>query len=189
MIQNLITDRDLILDIDKYDVILVGTTIYSMLTNGFQSKIASMFPIVDEINSGTPYGNINKYGRRLTVDTLTPIISLMYIAGYPHSKRVFLNEEALINCLSTANAEFKGKKVATTLVGTTKFDGNGDRDRVIKIIEDNTKNLDLYVYDYEQLDKRVEREMVIDKLREENYEEYLKIRKDMNAYYKMFYLA
>ena len=189
MIQNLIKDRDLILDVDKYDVILVGTTIYSMLTNGFQSKIASKFPIVDEINTGTPYGSTNKYGKRLTIDTITPIISLMYIAGYPHSKRVFLNEDALANCLSTANAEFKGKKVATTLVGTTRFDGNGDRDRVMKIIEDNTKNLDLYVYDYEQLDKRVERDMVVDKLREENYEEYLKIRKDMNAYYKMFYLA
>lgn len=189
MIQNLIEGRDLILDVENYDVILVGTSIYSMLTNGFQSKIASKFPIVDEINSGTPYGDTNKYGKRLTFDNIKPIISLMYIAGYPHSKRVFLNEDALINCLSTANAEFKGKKVATTLIGTTRFDGNGDRDRVMQIIEENTKNIDLYLYDYEQLDKRDERNMIIDKLREENYKEYLEVRKDINAYYKRFYLA
>jgi hypothetical protein len=185
----ILKDRDLILDVDNYDVILVGTTIYSMLTNGFQSKIASKFPIVDEINAKTPYGNTNKYGKRITVDTITPIISLMYIAGYPHSKRAFLNEEALINCLSTANAEFKGEKVATTLVGTTRFDGNGDRDRILEIIEENTKDLDLYVYDYEQLDKRVEREIIRKKLREEDYELYQKYKKDMTEYYKKFYLA
>jgi hypothetical protein len=164
MIQ-ILKDRDLILDVDKYDVILVGTSIYSMLTNGFQSKVASKFPDVDVANTLTKYGDSNKLGKRLTLYDLKPIISLMYICGYPHSKRVFLNEEALINCLSTANAEFKGRKVATTLVGTTRFDGNGDRDRVLEIIEENTKDLDLYVYDYEQLDKRVEREIIRKKLR------------------------
>ena len=34
-----IKDQDLIYDTEKYDVILVGTSIYCDLKNGFQSKM------------------------------------------------------------------------------------------------------------------------------------------------------
>lgn len=39
----------------------------------------------------------------------------------------------------------------TTIIGSTKFDGKGDKEKCLKIIEENTKDLDLYVYDYEQI--------------------------------------
>ncbi len=185
----IIKDRDPIWEVKDYDVVLVGTSIYSMLTNGFQSKIASMFPDLDKENMNTRYGDRNKLGRRLTANNITPIVSLMYICGYPHSKRVFIDYDALENCLATADAEFKGKKVMTTMLGTTRFDGNGDREKVLDIIEKNTKNINLFVYDYEQLDKRIERDTVINKLREEDYEKYLAIKKNINEYYKKFYLA
>ena len=135
---NIIKDKDPIWETEKYDVILVGTSIYCMLTNGFQSKIRFKYPHVDDANNKTPFGDKRKLGKRLTVEPIEdgqPIISLLYIANYPHSKRVFVDYEALENALATANAEFKGKKVMTTLLGESAFDGNGDREKLLKIIE------------------------------------------------------
>ena len=187
---NIIKDKDPIWDVKDYDVVLVGTNVYCMMTNGFQSKIASMFPDVNEANlMAGHYGDMRKLGKRLTMYDMTPTVSLLYICGYPHSKRQFVDYGALERCLATANAEFKGKRVMTTMLGTTRFDGNGDRDIVLRIIEENTRNLDLCVYDYEQLDKRAERKIVVNTLKEEDYEKYLSMRKNLNEYYKTFYLA
>lgn len=164
---NIIKDKDAIWETDKYDVVLVGTSIYCMLTNGFQSKIRFKYPHVDKANDKTPFGDQRKLGKRLTVEPIEegqPIVSLLYIARYPHSKRVFVDYDALENALATANAEFKGKKVMTTLLGETPFDGNGDREKLLKIIEENTKDLDLDVYDYKQLPRVRERGMIMSKL-------------------------
>ena len=162
---NIVKDKDLIWDTDKYDVILVGTSIYNLLTQGFQSKMAVKYPYILEPNNSTPYADKRKYGKRLTIQG-EPIISLMYICGYPHSKRDYLNYEALENCLATANGEFKGKKVATTILGTSPFDGNGNREKCLEIIEENTKNLNLTVYDFPQYNRRKEIAMVCRKWNE-----------------------
>lgn len=162
---NIVKDKDLIWDTDKYDVILVGTSIYNLLTQGFQSKLTMKYPYIVDANNSTPYADKRKYGKRLTIQG-TPIISLMYICGYPHSKRDYLNYEALENCLATANAEFKGKNVATTILGTSLFDGNGDRERCMKIIEENTDKLNLTVYDFPQYNRRKEIAMVCSKWNE-----------------------
>ena len=123
------------------------------------------YPYILDANNSTPYADKRKYGKRLTIQG-TPIISLMYICGYPHSKRDYLNYEALEHCLATANAEFKGKNVATTILGTSLFDGNGDRERCMKIIEDNTDKLNLTVYDFPQYNRRKEIAMVCSKWNE-----------------------
>lgn len=162
---NIVKDKDLIWDTDKYDVILVGTSIYNLLTQGFQSKLSMKYPYIVDANNSTPYADKRKYGKRLTIQG-TPIISLMYICGYPHSKRDYLNYEALEHCLATANAEFKGKNVATTILGTSLFDGNGDRERCMKIIEENTDKLNLTVYDFPQYNRRKEIAMVCSKWNE-----------------------
>lgn len=161
----IIKDQDLIWNTDKYDVILVGTSIYNLLTQGFQSKLRLKYPYIVEANNSTPYADKRKYGKRLTIQG-TPIISLMYICGYPHSKRDFLNYDALAHCLATANGEFKGMKVATTMLGTSLFDGNGDKEKCIQIIEENTKDLDLTVYDFPQFNRRQEIAMVCSKWNE-----------------------
>lgn len=164
---NIITGKDAIWETDKYDVVLVGTSIYCMLTNGFQSKIRFKYPYVDKENNKTPFGDKRKLGKRLTVDPIEegqPIISLLYICKYPHSKRVFVDYDALENALATTNAEFKGKKVMTTLLGESAFDGNGDREKLLKIIEENTKDLDLDVYDYKQLPRIREKGLIMSKL-------------------------
>lgn len=163
----IIEGKDLIWYTDDYDVILIGTSVYNMLTQGIQSKMVVKYPDMklEEANNATPYADMRKLGKRVTVEG-SPTVSLMYICGYPHSKRVFLSYEGLQKCLDSANTEFRGKKVATTLLGTSRFDGNGDRTKCLEIIEKSTKGLDLDVYDYEQLRKRDEIKSVYQKFNE-----------------------
>ena len=58
----IIKDIPLINDVFNYDVILVGTSINNALGNGFQRQIRINFPVVDEINKSTNYGDIRKLG-------------------------------------------------------------------------------------------------------------------------------
>lgn len=160
---NIIKDKDAIWETDKYDVILIGTSYYCMLTNGFQSKMRIKYPYIEKKNNETNYGDRRKLGTRITFYE-SPIISLLYICNYPHSKRVFIDYKALKQCLETANAEFKGKKVMTTLLGCSRFDGNGDKNTVLNIIKETCTDIDLDVYDYNQLPKRFETHMFYRKI-------------------------
>lgn len=156
MIKEIIKDKDLIWDTDKYDVILVGTSIYCMLTAGFQSKMRYKYDFIEPSNDETPYGDLRKLGKRLTLDKQTPIISLLYICHYPRGKKVYIDYDALEQCLKTANAEFAGKNVATTIIGSSRFDGNGDKEKCLQLIKEFTPDLNLTIYDYEQLSHREE---------------------------------
>ena len=180
----LIKNRDAIWETDKYDVVLVGTSIYCMLSNGFQSKLRLKYPYIEEINNSTNYGDLRKLGKRMTIQG-KPIISLMYIAKYPNSRREFIDYDALEHALSTANAEFRGKKVLTTMLGCSKFDGNGDKDKVLEIINRTANNLELDVYDYLQLEKRKEIALHFKKIKEfettepEKFNQLWPIRKEL----------
>jgi hypothetical protein len=157
----LIKDIDLINDAEKYDVILVGTNTYCTMSNGFQGKVRRKYHFVYEMNCKTKYGDINKLGTRITTKNTSPIFSLCFISkGYnfiPKLKPEFIDYNALENCIKTANVEFSGLRVATTIMGITEFDGNGDRDKILKILEDNSDRMDLHVYDYIQYNSRIER--------------------------------
>jgi hypothetical protein len=156
MAVKIIKDKECIYETENYDVVLVGVSTHNMLMGGFQGKMGVKYPIVKKTYESTPYGDLRKLGKRITFDDLTPIISLMFICKYPSRKNTFIDYEALENCLKTANAEFKGKKVMTTLVGSTRFDGKGDRDKCLKLLTECCKDLDLYIYDYEQITIREE---------------------------------
>lgn len=152
----IIKNKEPIYDTDDYDVVLVGVSTHNQLRGNFQAKIGKKYPIVEEVYDNTPYGDLRKLGKRITFDDLQPIISLMFVCTYPSRKGAFLDYDALEKCLKTANAEFKGKKVMTTIVGASTFDGKGDRRKCLKLLRDCTKDLDLYVYDYEQITLRQE---------------------------------
>lgn len=148
----IIKDIDPIYDTEKYDVILIGTSISCALASGIQGKIGRKYPYVVEANDKQPYRDNRRLGTRLTLKKEgNPIISLCYICKFVNSSMETIIYESLENCLATANAEFKGKKVLMTVMGGTKFDGNGDKEKCLKIIEENTKDLNVDVYDYEQL--------------------------------------
>lgn len=159
----IIKGRDAIWDTDKYDVVLVGTSVYNTMCNGFQGKIAMKYPFVDEYNDLMPYGDKRNLGKRLTLE-VKPVISLLYICGFTRNRHVSIDYDALEKCLVSANEEFKGKRVMTTLLGTSKYDGRGDRDRVMEIINRCCTDMDLYVYDYVQYPKKEEIEVIFKKM-------------------------
>lgn len=153
----IIKNKEPIYETENYDVILIGVSTHNTLMGNFQGKMGIKYPIVEKVNNKTPFGDLRKLGKRITIDKIgKPIISLMYICTYPSIKAEFVDYKALENCLKTANAEFKGKKVMTTVLGTTRFDGRGNRRKCLKILKECTKDLDLYVYDYEQISLREE---------------------------------
>lgn len=147
----IIKNKEAIYDIENYDVVLMGVSTHNIFMGNFQGKMAVKYPILEKVVSSTPYGDLRKLGRRISVTDTKPTICLMYICTYPSRKDNFIDYEALEKCLKAANAEYKGKKVITTLLGSTKFDGKGDRDKCLSIIEECTKDIDLYVYDYKQI--------------------------------------
>lgn len=186
----IIKDKDPIWNTDDFDVLLVGTSIYNQLNGGFQSKIRYKFPIVEERNNATKYADISKLGTRVTING-EPTISLMYICGYPRPNSVSLDYDALERCLKTANAEFRGKKVLTTLLGSSPFDGNGERDKCLKLIEDNTKDLEIYIYDYKQKKRKeeiAEQRRYLESLQYTDVEKYNKLKSVFDIYLKKLYL-
>jgi len=156
MAVTIVKDKEPIYETENYDVVLIGTSTHNSLRGNFQAKIGIKYPIVEEVNNKTPYGDLRKLGKRITIDDSKPIISLMYICTYPSRKKDFIDYDALEKCLRTANSEFKGKKVMSTVIGSTQFDGKGDRKKCLKLIEECTKDLDLYLYDYKQITIREE---------------------------------
>ncbi len=186
----IIKDKDPIWDTDKFDVILIGTSIYNQLNGGFQSKMKYKYPMVDEKNRETKYADFSKLGTRITIND-TPIISLMYICGYPRPNIDTVDYDSLTKCLLTANAEFRGKKVMATILGSSQFDGNGDKDKCLKIIEDSTKDLDITLYDYEQkkrADEIREQKMYLKSLQYTDIEKYNKLKNVFDLYLKKLYL-
>ena len=161
----IIEGKDPIFDIDNYDVILIPTTIRNKIMGGFHKKITLKYPIVKEAQFSTNHNDRRKFGKRLTIENLNNgkhIVSLLFICNWPSSKNlVFINYDAFEKCMKTANQEFRGKKVCAVFIGTSQFDGNGDRDKCLKIIKDNSTNLDLYIYDYKQKKYREERNEVV----------------------------
>lgn len=186
----IVKDKDPIWETDNFDVILIGTSIYNQLNGGFQSKIKYKYPIVDEKNRETKYADFSKLGTRITIND-TPIISLMYICGYPRPNIDTVDYDSLTKCLLTANAEFRGKKIMATIIGSSQFDGNGDKDKCLKIIKDSTKDLDITLYDYEQkkrIDEIREQKMYLKSLQYTDIEKYNKLKNVFDLYLKKLYL-
>ena len=189
---NIIVNKDLIFETDKYDVILLGTSTYCMLTNGFQSKMRLKYPFIEDVNNKTNYGAKRKLGKRTTIENEnTPIISLLYVCNYPNKTREFIDYEALENCLRTAAAEFKGKKIATTVIGSSLYDGNGDKERILNIMQESLQGLDVDVYDYKQLDRVTEIKLQKDKiykLKDIDFDKYQKLWDIKEEMFKKMYL-
>ena len=147
----IIKDKEPIFETEKYDVILVGTSIYDTLYNGFQGKMVNKYPYISEENHKQTYADSRRLGTRLTiVKKNMPIISLLYICHYPLKNKTTLDYDALKRCLDTAALEFKGKRILTTVLGGTVFDGKGNKKRILNMMSKAFEKLDVDVYDYKQ---------------------------------------
>lgn len=154
MMFEFVKDTEPIYKTEEFDVILLGVSTHNMLMGNFQAKIGVKYPLIEEVNNSTPYGDLRKLGKRITIDDLgegKPIISLMYICTYPTVKKEYLDYKALERCLRTANSEFKGKRIMTTVLGSSNFDGRGNREKCLKIMEETLKDVNVTIFDYEQI--------------------------------------
>ena len=152
----IIKDIELIQDVDKYDTIFIGTNVYGCMSQGAQRDIALKFNYCREANFAQKYGDTSRLGSLLeTSEDGKPTIVLLYMyKGFDYRKSKndeYLDYDLLEKCLIKANELYKGRRVATTLIGCSRFDGNGNRDRVLEILERTMTDIDLVVYDYHQL--------------------------------------
>lgn len=157
----IIEDKDLIYDVKDYDVVLVGLNIMNTMGNGFPHKVAVSFKNVARSNKETAYGDPKKLGtvRVVKGEPEGPYFALCYISRgryRPDKIPDTVDYEALASCLSLVNRAFNGKRIATTIIGHSEYEGGGDRERILKLLEEKLTDVDLYVYDYEQVDYRLE---------------------------------
>lgn len=179
-----VKDKDLYDDVGLFDIVLVGTNLYCTMSHGLQLQVMLNYPYVYNANLKTKYGDREKIGTILEcAEANEPTFCLCFITeGYnfrPDLQKDFLNYEALAKCLRLVNIKYEGKKIGTPLLGISPFEGNGERDKIINIFEDNLKNVDAYVYDYQQKSRA---EMI-----KEFYvaEKAVRNRNDYKTYYKM----
>lgn len=147
-----INDIDLIYHVKEYDVIIVGTTINNSLSNGFQKDVSRSFRRVEFANRGTVYGDKKKLGTCLVVKG-EPTFCLCYIyetRTNPSKRPDVLDYNALRKCLRQIDDNFQGKRIATTLIGASEFDGGGDANKVKDILNSTFVNADVDVYIYKQ---------------------------------------
>lgn len=183
---NIIKDVDIMNDIGKYDIILIGTNVYCTLGQGVQRDIALNYPYAREKNLKMRYGDPKRVGTILECkEDGEPTITLLYIIkGYPYRKSLdedYLNYSALETCLKKVNKLYKGKTVATTMLGCSRFDGNGNKDRVLEIMERTLGDVNVYVYDFFQKsrdEKQVEMLKAEEKIKQTDRELYYRTVKE-----------
>jgi hypothetical protein len=152
----IIKDKPLIEDIFDYDIIIVGTGIHNALGNGFQYDVKINFPIVEETVKKTPYADKRKLGT-VTVINSNPVFCLGFIHKGGYRKDLipdYLDYQALTDVLTLIDKNFENKRIATSFIGCSQFDGNGNKDKVLDIFSGLSSDNEYFIYDYEQRDYR-----------------------------------
>lgn len=183
----IIENEDIMKHIEEYEVILVPTNINQILSNGFQGDISSKFPFIEEENLTTKYGDLNKLGTIVECKSNSSkvLFILLYISKTgtrPDIQKEFVNYEALEKCLKLINSLYAGKRVAAPFIGTSKFDGNGDKEKIIDLINKCITKCDMTIFDYKQKsrsDKFMEQVMYLRKLKQKDYKLYLKEKENI----------
>lgn len=150
---------NLINHIYDYDVILVGTGIYNALGNGFQRDIRLVYPSIDNANKSTLYGDKRKLGTVTVVNENGIIICLCYVNRgrfRPDLNPEYVDYNAVQRCLELIKENFNGKKIATTLLGYDLYEGDGNEDRLKAIFENvfDDSDIDVYLFEQEDYEKR-----------------------------------
>lgn len=180
---NVIKDVDLFEHVSDYDAVLIGTNTYCTMSQGIQLKIMLNYHYVYEKNLETKYADPEKLGTILECKSDgEPTFCLCFITNSynfrPDLQKDFLSYESLEKCLRLVNLLYRGKKIATTLLGASRFDGNGDKDKIMEIFNNTIKDVDLTIYDYHQKSRAEEMKEVREK--------ELEVKKrDRTEYYKM----
>lgn len=179
----ILKDIDLYPHIGEYDCVLIGTNIYNTMSQGIQLQVMLNYPHVYEENLKTKYADQEKLGTILKCEKEgEQSFCLCFITdsyGFrPDLNKDFLSYESLEKCLKLVSVLYKDKKLACTLLGASRFDGNGDRDRILEIFNNTVKDMDITIYDYYQKSRK-------EMLHETYAKEQEVKKKDRDEYYKM----
>jgi hypothetical protein len=151
---DIVINEPLIGHVNEYDAVIVGTNCYQVMRNGFQNEVAENYPYVREVNYGTKYGDINKLGEIIECkkEGCQTFILAFLTFGYNFkgSNMDFFDYDALVKCIKLINILYSGKRLATTMVGCTEYDGNADKNKVLRILNEYVTDFDLTIYDYRQ---------------------------------------
>ena len=173
---------DLYDHINEYDVILIGVDLYYRMANGIQLKVMLNHPHVFDRNLETKYADRDKLGSIIECKKESePTFCLCFICDgnfRPDIQPEYVSYDALERCIRLVDKKYKGKKVACPLLGASRFDGNGDRDKCLSILKGNSNNIDLTVYDYYQKSRHEE-------VTEVYYREQAVKLEDRDKYYGM----
>ena len=178
----IIKDVDLFEHFSEYEAVLIGTGTYCTMSQGIQLKVMLNYPYVFNKNLETKYGDKEKLGTILEcTENNEPTFCLCFIYEgnfRPDIIKDYLSYESLEKCLKLVNILYKGKKIATTLLGSSRFVGNGDRDKIMEMFNNTLTDVDITVYDYFQKSRAEEMKEVRDN--------ELAVKKvDRKAYYEM----
>ena len=149
---DIVINENIIKHVCEYDATIIPTNCYQVMSNGFQYEIRKLYPFVLDCNYQTKYGDINKLGTIVETESSPKFILAFTTFGYNFkgNNNDFFDYNALEKCLKLINILYKGKCLATTMIGCSEFDGNANKERVLEIINKNVKDFDLTIYDYKQ---------------------------------------
>lgn len=147
----IIKDKFLIEDIKKYQIVLVPMSVNNSMNSGFAYEIGLNFPAIKEKVQTTPYGDRRKFGTVSVFkdDGITFCICFMHTGG--QSKQFeYVKYDSLADCLDLININFNGETIVSPILGSTKYDGRGDKEKIIGIFEEHCPDINLILYDYEE---------------------------------------
>lgn len=180
---------DLYNHITEYDVVLIGTNTYWSMGQGIQLKVMLNYPYVYDKNLTTRYGDPDKLGTILECQKDgEPTFCLCFITlGFnfrPDIVKDYLSYESLEKCLKLVNILYKGKKLAAPILGVSKFEGNGDKEKILEIFNSTLTDVDITLYDYyqkgrdEELVEILKNESAVKEVDREEYYNMVRKRKE-----------
>ena len=193
---NIIKDVDIYDHFSEYDAILIGTNLYCTMSQGVQLKVMLNYPYAYNKNLETKYGDKDKLGTVLECKSEgEPTFCLCFITkGYnfrPDLESDYLSYEALEKCLNLVNILYKGKNIACPLLGSSRFDGNGNKEKIYEIFNKTLKDVNFTIFDYfqksraEETKEVRERELAVKKVdRKAYYEMVAKRKKEADERYR-----
>lgn len=154
-----ILEQPFINTVHNYDVVLIPMNINCSWSNGIRYEVALNFPYVREMESTTNYCDKRKYGTIYSVECDGIVFCMCYMYRTKYKKQSdpdMVNYDALEKCLYEVHKRYKKKKICLPMMGYSKFDGNGDRNKIEEIIRNTFQDNDVDVFLYEQRDYKLE---------------------------------
>jgi hypothetical protein len=184
----IIEKERLIDNIFDYDIVLVPMSNNNSMQHGFKHEVAINFPSVRYEANKTAYGDMRKFGTIDTFESNHIQFCLCYMYTTPCYKQGgsdHVRYDDLRKCLYEVAERYNGYRIGMPVIGSSKYDGNGDRKRIFEIINETLSKLDVTVFDYDDYDDIhdifVEIATVRQRLKDKEIDikEYLRIRSEI----------